>query len=64
MITLEEHERKMDEFHKRGLKINTGVLCPECNGELYHKGNMLLVSYPPKQPVYCEDCRYETTITV
>lgn len=40
----------------------TGIACRVCGGELMWNSTAVLLTYPPKRKVVCEDCGYETMV--
>ncbi len=57
MRTLDEHNLEKN-FH--WASTSAGVTCPKCKTELKYRGNpsMVLLTYPPRQSVFCPDCGF------
>lgn len=67
LISLEDHELRMDAIRKRFRKEggHTGVACRQCRDQEYaYADEAICASWPPKRWVVCPRCGDRTTITV
>lgn len=63
MESLEEHNEKVQEFHRDISKPKqNGISCPVCGAELMDSNPCLtLLSYPPQFATECSECDYTGT---
>ncbi len=54
LISLEDHERSFWERHNAPKHYFNGLECPKCGKELEDNPNIVLTSYPPQTPIFCE----------